>query len=95
MSASEPLHVTIPPDYAAALRDAVAAGEYASLDEALADALSAWSRREDEHEEELAWIKAKVRASIADPRPSLSLAEVRAHMDAVFARARSDGDEAA
>lgn len=96
MSESEPLSLTIPSPFANALRDAVAAGEYASLDEALADALATWSRREEEREEGLAEIRAMVGASMNDPRPTLSLDEVDAHLDAFFRNVeQSRNDEAA
>ena len=92
---SEILTVTLPSELAAALRYAVIKGEYADVDAALADALTTWSRREEEAKEELAWTRAKVRASILDPRPSLTMNEVRAQLDEVFAQTRMNGDEAA
>ena len=95
MAARETLTASIPTELASALREAVSAGEYASLDEAFADALTAWARRHEDQEEAAAWIRARIRASIADPRPSLSPAEVRAHMKKVSARSRATDDEAA
>lgn len=84
MAASESLTLTIPQHFADELREAVAAGEYASADDALADALSTWARRKEDREEGMAEIRAMVAASIHDPRPSLSLDEVDAHLDALF-----------
>lgn len=96
--ATETLTLTIPAELAAALREAVAANEYASPDEAVADALATWARRVEDREEELAWIRAKVRAAIHDPRPSLSLEQVDAHLDAFFRNveeSKSNADEVA
>ena len=94
--ADEPLTLTVPAHLAAAIRDAVAAGEYSSPEAALADALEIWSRRHEEREETLAELKAMIGASIHDPRPSLSLAEVDAHLEAFFRNVEaSRSDEAA
>lgn len=93
--ADDPITLTLPGDASRALRQAVADGEYGSVDDALADALARWGRRHEEREEELAWIRAKVHASLLDPRPRLSMDEVRAHMDEVFKNARQQDDAAA
>lgn len=90
MASRETVSIQIPAHLAAALREAVAVGEYASVDEAAADALTTWARRHADREEELAWVKARIKASIIDPRPSLSGAEVDAYLDALF-----EADEAA
>ena len=92
----EPLTVSIPAPLARALRDAVAAGEYPSADAALADALERWTHRHEERQEAFAELKAMIGASIHDPRPSLSLAEVDAHLEAFFRNVEaSRSDEAA
>jgi antitoxin ParD1/3/4 len=93
--ANEPLTLTIPARFARAFRDAVAAGEYASPEAALADALENWTHRHEDAEEELAWMKARIQASLADPRPSLTMAEVRSYLDQVFERTRAADDAAA
>ena len=95
MASSEPLTLTVPPDVAQWLRDAVSAGEYASVDDALADAVSTWSRREEEREDELAWIRAKVRASLADPDPDLSEEEVDERLRLIAVNLDHAADEAA
>ena len=40
--------------------------------------------------ERLALIRTRIRRSLDDPRPSLTLAEVDAHLDAAFARAKAE-----
>ena len=96
MSDHDPLTLTIPADLSRALREAAAAGECGSADDALADALATWARRHEDREEELACVKASVRAAIHDPRPSSSLEEVDAHLDAFFKNVEAaSADEAA
>jgi Arc/MetJ-type ribon-helix-helix transcriptional regulator len=93
--ANEPLTVTIPADLATALRAAVEAGEYGSIDAALAEAIGAWSRRQEDMEEELAWVRAKTRASLADPDPDLTEGELDERLNLIFKRAGHRNDEAA
>ena len=95
MSGSETLSVTIPIELADALRAAVGSGEFPTTDDALVDALTTWMRRQADRDDDLAWIRAKIRASIADPSPSLSAAQVRAYLKKVEARSRIDDDAAA
>ena len=89
------LTVTLNEIDAARLRASVDAGEYPTVDAALADALDEWSRREERKAEELAWVRAKIHASIDDPRPSMSSDEVRAHLETVMENARKRRSEAA
>lgn len=89
------LQLTIPSHLARILREAVESGECPSLDAALAEALRSWTRRHDEAAEELAWIRAKIRASLADPDPDLSEEEVDQRLELMFERARRRADEAA
>ena len=95
MSESHPLTVTLPADLSRRLREAVAEGEYPSVDEALADALSAWANRHEDRADELAWVRAKLRASLADPDPDLSEEEVEARLRAMFRPAGREADAAA
>ena len=92
----ERLTLAVPAHLARALTAAVEAGEYASLDHALGDALERWTKRHEDAEEAQAELKAMIAASIHDPRPSLTLAEVDAHLDAFFRNVEaSRSDEAA
>lgn len=92
---TEPITLSLPAEVLAALQAAVEAGEYASPEDAVGDALRVWQRRHKDRAEELAWVKARIKASLADPRPSLSGEEVDAHLEAFFANAERQADEAA
>jgi antitoxin ParD1/3/4 len=63
------------------LRSAGAAGEYASTSEALRDAVRGWQRNRHEDAERLAGLRARAHRSLADPSPSLTVAEVAARPD--------------
>lgn len=90
MPAAEKIAITLPPDMLQLLRAAVAAGEYASTSEAVRDAVRSWQRQRLEDAERLAALRARVAASLADPRPALSEAEVDARLAALFAAAGAD-----
>jgi antitoxin ParD1/3/4 len=91
MQTAEKISVTLPPDMLRILRDAVAAGEYGSTSEALRDAVRAWQRQRLEDAERLAALRDRARASLADPRPSLTQSEADAHLQTLFASSGSDG----
>jgi Arc/MetJ-type ribon-helix-helix transcriptional regulator len=80
----ERLTLAVPAYLARAVATAVEAGEYASVEHALEDALERWSRRHEDAEEAQAELEVMIAASIHDPRPSLTLAEVDARLDAFF-----------
>ncbi len=65
------------PETLQAVRERVAAGEYASLDAALDDAVRALQRQRREQAEHLDSIRARIRRSLDDPRPDLTSEEVR------------------
>jgi antitoxin ParD1/3/4 len=93
MQTAEKISITLPPDMLRLLREAVAAGEYASTSEALRDAVRAWQRQRLEDAERLAALRARAEAALADPRPSLSEAELDTRLAALFAAAGA-GDAA-
>ena len=93
MQTAEKISITLPPDMLRLLREAVAAGEYASTSEALRDAVRAWQRQRLEDAERLAALRARAGAALADPRPSLSEAELDTRLAALFAAAGA-GDAA-
>ena len=92
---SEDLHLAVPPDLLRLLRAATDAGDYTSVDAALADAVAIWARRREDAAEDLAWARARIKASLADPDPDLSEDEVDARLRMMFARAEQGADEAA
>ena len=84
---TEELTVTVSAEMERELRACVGTGEYGSTSEAVRDALRLWKRKREEHAETLADIRARIRRSLDDPRPDLTLEEVDAELDEAFARA--------
>lgn len=84
----EKLSVTLPDDLARAVRTEIEAGTFASpsdlVREAVRDLLRHRAARADK-DDGLAAIRAKIEEAIADPRPSIPLAEVEAHMRRLIA----------
>jgi antitoxin ParD1/3/4 len=78
MSNAEKISITVTPEMNRMIQKRVKAGDFASSSELIREALRVWQRREDEHKERLAGIRARIQASIDDPRPSLSIEEARA-----------------
>jgi len=88
MPSGETISVTMAPETLRAVRERVEAGEYASVDAALDDAVRALQRQRREEAEHLDSIRARIRRSLDDPRPDLSSEEVEADLEALFAEAR-------
>ena len=84
MQAAEKISITLTPDMVRLIRESVASGEYASTSEALRDAVRTWHRQRLEHAERLELIRARIRRSVDDPRPSLTEAEAAAQLAALF-----------
>ena len=81
---AEKISITVTPEMLRAIRDSVDAGEYASTSEVIRHAMRLWQRERDEHAERMAAIKARIRKSLDDPRPSLSEEEARRAIEAMF-----------
>jgi antitoxin ParD1/3/4 len=80
MQSAEKISITMTPEMMRVIRESVDAGEYTSVSEVFRDAVRAWQRERDEHAERLNAIRARVRRSLDDPRPSLSADEAEAEM---------------
>lgn len=87
MQSTEKISITLPPDMLRDIRAAVDAGDYASTSGVLRDAVRSWQRQRSEGAERLTVLRARAQRSLADPRPSLTEAEVSARLDELF-----DGD---
>lgn len=87
MPAAETISITMTPEQLRAVRDSVASGEYASTSDVLRDALRLWQRQREEHAERLNAIRARIRRSLDDPRSALTLDQVDAHLEELFAQA--------
>ena len=76
MSAAKKISITITPAMKRVLDERVASGQFASANELMREAFRTWQRQQDEHEELLASIRARIQKSIDDPRPSIPAEEV-------------------
>ena len=85
---AEKISVTMTTEQIETIRASVEAGEYASTSEAMRDAVRLWQRQRSEDAERIAAMKARIRRSIDDPRPSLGETEVDERLDRLFANAR-------
>lgn len=79
---SEKLSITLPAEMVEVIRKNVESGRYASTSEFLREAMRTWLRDEEEHTERLASIRNRISASLSDPRPSISLDDAFARLDA-------------
>jgi antitoxin ParD1/3/4 len=79
MTTTERLQVTLPAELVRLLRERVQQGGYASEGEAIAEALRRWQPEPERPQDRLAELRARIAEADADPRPSLTEAEVAAH----------------
>lgn len=86
------LSITLPAEMVEAIQSRVRSGDYASTSEVLRTAMRSWLREEEEHEARIAAIRARVNASVRDPRPSLTLEEVDARLETLGVTGGKDGD---
>lgn len=87
---AEKISITVTPAMKRTLEERVASGQFASASELMREAFRTWQRQQDEYEERIASIRARIQQSIDDPRPSLSIEESRADFKRhIEARAQS------
>ena len=79
MSAVEKISITVTPAMKRVLEERVASGQFASASELMREAFRTWQQKQDEHDEQIDSIRTRIQKSIDDPRPSLSIDEVRAN----------------
>lgn len=91
MATTEKLSITLPPDMVSAIKARVDAGAYASTSEVLREAMRLWLRHEQEYEERMFSIQARVRQSLDDTRPNLTGSEMRERLDARYALGKATG----
>lgn len=94
MQPAEKISITMTPDQLRAVRESVEAGEYASTSEVMRDAVRLWQRQRQEDAERLNVIRARIRRSLDDPRPALSMEEVSENLERMFAEARKESGRA-
>lgn len=83
---NEKLSITLPAEMIAEINLQVESGQYSSASEVLREAMEAFTRNENELAERLAFMRTAVASSMADTRPLLTGAEVKARLDARAAR---------
>ncbi|MGO9004739.1 MAG: type II toxin-antitoxin system ParD family antitoxin [Beijerinckiaceae bacterium] len=94
MQSAEKLSITMSPEMVRAIRESVEAGEYVSTSEVVRDAVRIWQQQRREDVERLNAIRARIRRSLDDPRPDMTLEEVDASLEALFADADNAGGNA-
>lgn len=80
MRNAEKVSVTMTSEQMQVIRDSVQSGEFATTSEAMRDAVRVWQRQRIEDAERLEAVRARIRRSINDPRPSLSADEAEAEL---------------
>ena len=75
MDMAEKLSITLPTDMVSAIKQRVASGSYGVYSEVLREAMRTWMRQEEEREERMAALRAKVQQSLSDPRPAIPSGE--------------------
>jgi antitoxin ParD1/3/4 len=85
----EKLSITLPSEMVDAIKSRVEAGSHASTSEVIREAMRTWLRLEEEHEERLEGLRARVKHSLEDPRPNLTGKQVRERLDALYAKHNS------
>ena len=94
MEPAEKLSVTVTPAQARLIREKVENGSFGSASEVIRAALRAFQREEEEHAERIASIKARLKASIEDPRPPIPAEEVfRSLKERLTRLAEEEGDK--
>ena len=94
MQTAEKISITMTPEMLRSIRESVDAGEYASTSEVIRHAMRLWQRDRDEHAESLEAIRARLRKSLDDPHPDLSLEEIEEQMEAFIGKANAEFDNA-
>ena len=81
MEHAEKLSITLTPHLAKLVRDSVESGRFASASEVIRDAMRVWQLREKEHEEVIASIRARVRASLDNANSPMPMKEAFEQLD--------------
>lgn len=92
MQTTDRIRITMPPEMMRLIRESVKAGEFASINETMRDAVRVWQRQRLEDAGRLQAIRERVNRSLGDPRPDLSHANVEERFRGVFANAMACPD---
>lgn len=94
MKNADKIEISVSPNTMRALHEVMAAGNFGSADDALGDALREWQAQRNGEVEQLSLIRNRIRRSLDDPRSDVTIEEVDAHLDALFAAPKPAGDRA-
>ena len=84
MNNAEKLSITLPSEMVSIIKSEVEAGRFASTSEVLREAMRGWIRVEAVHNENLAAIRARISASLADERPPVPFNEAFNRLEAKY-----------
>lgn len=79
------LSIELPEAMIDAIESRIDAGRYQSTSDVMRAAIDALLREEAAHDTHLDAVREKVRASLDDPRPNVSSAEMRKHIENLYA----------
>ncbi len=82
---NEKLSISLPSEMVAAIKARVDAGSYASTSEVLRAAVRVWLREEEEYQQRIAAIRQRVKTSLDDPRPDLSMQDIDSWIETLAA----------
>lgn len=95
MEPAEKLSITVTATQAKLIREKVEQGSFGSASEVIRAALRAFEREEEEHAERIASLKARIKASVEDPRPNLTSKQVRAQLRRLADQYSASADDSA
>ena len=81
---NQQISISLPTEVIEAINTRVDAGTYASASDVVLAAMRALADQDDDYDARIASIRARVKASIEDPRPALTGEQVKARLDAFF-----------
>ena len=87
----EKLSITITDEQAELIQTKVAAGEYASTSEFVRAAIRSLQRDDERHRDQIESIRARIQASIDDPRPAVEEDEMHEFITGLGKNARERG----
>lgn len=95
MDKNRPQPISVSAATADRIREQIAANGFASEDDVIHAALEALERQTKERADDLAWVKAQIKASIEDTRPGYSSEEISQHLRQLFERAEQQRHDSA
>lgn len=91
---AEKISIALPPEMVAAVRGAVATGEYASSSEVIRDALRDWTHKRSLRQQGVAELRALWQEALADKTPGVAVDEVLGRLERKY-QAIADASDSA